>query len=174
MSSSTRILLGRKAGNEKALFISPGSTMRQLYRPVKRMSPGNLWQIDGYYVGSMSSQERKQRRFPLILTILLTLAFPPRTFWTSTTRPENARRCGKPAAEVLEWPQLLACSVGSLHGLPSVGLPKAVIKIISSATDPPFICLSSLLSLSPGYSHFYSTVARITLGCNGIYNVIGA
>lgn len=76
MSSSTRILLGRKAGNEKALFISPGSTMRQLYRPVKRMSPGNLWQIDGYYVGSMWSQERKQRRFPFILTILLTACFP--------------------------------------------------------------------------------------------------
>lgn len=153
MSSRAQILR-RKAGNEQALFISPGSTVRQLYRPVKRMSPGrlNLWQIDGYYVGSMSSQERKQRRrFPLILPILLTACFPSQGLLDfPTTRAESARRCGKPAAEVTSCRRCLLTRSAPSMGLPSVGLPRAVIKIIASATDPPYIWLFSLPFLPPG------------------------
>lgn len=104
MSSRAQVLR-RKAGNEQALFISPGSTVRQLYRPVKRMSPGrlNLWQTDGYYVGSMSSQERKQRRrLPLILPILLTACFPSQGLLDfPTTRAEVQGSVGSPQLKSL-------------------------------------------------------------------------
>lgn len=153
MSSKAQILR-RKAGNEKALFISPGSTVRQLYRPVRRMSPGwlNLWQIDGYYVGGMSSQERKQRRrFPLILPILWTACFPSQGLLDfPTTRAESARQGGKPGAKATSCRSLLIPWWAPSTGLPSAASPWAVIKIMASATHPPNIWLSSLPLLPPG------------------------
>lgn len=42
MSSRAQILR-RKAGNEKALFISPGSAVRQLYGPVNKKKKNEPW-----------------------------------------------------------------------------------------------------------------------------------
>lgn len=130
-------VLQRKAGNEQALFVLPESTMRQLDRPVKRMSPGwfNLWQIDGYYVGGMSSQERKQRRrFPFILPILSTDCFPSQDLLDSPL-PGRKVPGSVGSQQLMPTSSAAAGLLGAPSpGLPSAGSPKAAIKII---TDPP-------------------------------------
>lgn len=167
MSSRAQILR-RKAGNEKALLISPGSTVRQLYEPERRLSPGwlNLWQIDGPYVGSMSSQERKRRRrFPLILPILLTACIPSQGLLDfPTIRAESTRQCGKPGAKATSCRSLLLPWPAPSTGLPAVGSSWAVTKIMASATHPPYIWLSSLSFLPPGPKPLlFYPLARIAL-----------
>lgn len=152
MSCSAPVLR-RKAGNQKALFISPGSPMRQMYRPLKRISPGwlNLWQIDGHYVGSMLSQERKQRRFPFILPILLTACFPSQDLLDFPLPGQKVQ--GGVGSQQLKSTSCHSCwsaQSAPSTGLPSAGFPEVVIKIISSTTDPPYIWLSSLPFWSPG------------------------
>lgn len=70
-----------------------------------------------------------------------------------TCRVETARHCGKAADEVLllsQHPLLL----------PSAGLYKAAMKIISSAENSPSIWLAFCLPCPLAHSHFCSTAER--------------
>lgn len=170
---------GEKGRKWKGIVYLPGSTVRQLYRPVKRMNPGrlNLWQIDGgMNVGGMSSQERKQRRrFPLILLILLTICFPSQNLLDfPTSRAKSARQCGKPGAG-------LHCLCGYLpdQSAPSTGLPQWAHP--RQLERPSLVPLTHLMLGCPPFlschlsqSHFSSTAARTPLQLRGIYNVAGA
>lgn len=151
MSWRARVL-GRKAGNEKALLISPGPTVRQLHRPVKRMSPGwpNLWQKDVVWrrLHVEPGEEAKEEISFHSACIVDCLFSGPSGL--STTRTDRARQGGKLAAELYWLTQLLACPMDTFHRAPLSWLTHALLKTISRATDPPYIWLSSLPFLPPG------------------------
>lgn len=131
MSCRARVL-GRKAGNEKALFISPGSTVRQLYRPVKRMSPGwlNLWQPDLVLrrrYGEPGEEAKEEISFNSAHIVDHLFSLPgPSGFPHYQDR--KCKACGKPATKLHGLPQLLACSINPFHRAPLCRLTQGSYK----------------------------------------------
>lgn len=110
---------GEKGRKYKALLISPSSTERQLYRPVKRKSSGwlNLWQAD-LVLRRQSVEPGKEAKEEISFNsghIVDRLFSPP---GPSGLPHSQDRSCKAVWVATAEPHLLLVCSINTFHKVP--------------------------------------------------------